>query len=144
MTTTIETRTEALRRLAQVARESGVRLLRDDAGEMWTTSVSEPGWLYKVGPDSCGCRGFARVGRCRHVAALWSHLGFFDPEPDPPVEAMACSECQGTGTITVAHSRWIGGSRLGFRDQWSTPAPCPTCDGTGKRAMPAVADREVA
>ncbi len=120
-----ETRDEALRRLLVVAKETGVRLLRDDAGEMWTTSVSDPGWLHKLEPGSCSCRGFARAGRCRHLAALWSHLGWFDdPEPTP---AAGCPVCQDTGTITVAHSRWVGGSRLGFRDQWSTLAPCPAC-----------------
>jgi len=124
MTTTVETRDQALRRLLRIARESGVRLLRDDAGEMWATSVSDPGWLHKVEPDSCSCRGFARVGRCRHVAALRSHLGYFDfdPEPEP-----ACPSCVGAGTITVAHSRWIGGSRLGYRDEWTTLVACPTC-----------------
>ncbi len=134
MNTIVETRSDALRRLLQIARESGVRLLRDDSGEYWTTSVSEPGWLHRVEPDSCTCRGFARVGRCRHVAALHAHLGWLDPEPEPtPIST--CSDCGGAGTITVARSRWVGSSRLSFRDQWSTPTVCPTCDGTGKRSL---------
>jgi hypothetical protein len=132
MTTTIETRTEALRRLAQVARESGVRLLRDDAGEMWTTSVSEPGWLYKVEPDRCGCRGFAMYRRCRHVAALLSHLGYFDPEPEStPISAAAispCAECGGLGEVQDLEVRQFGR----FAMQW---APCSTCQGTGKRLL---------
>ncbi len=98
MITTVETREDALRRLLQVARESGVRLLRDDSGEMWATSVSDPDWLHKVEPDSCGCRGFAMHRRCRHVAALHAPLGWLDPEPTPPAVAAApdtCGECSG-------------------------------------------------
>ena len=92
---TFETREDALRRLAQVARESGVKLLRDTHGEMWATSVSEPGWLYPVTPERCGCRGFAMYRRCRHVAALLAHLGYFDPEP-PAVISTACQNCNGS------------------------------------------------
>jgi len=120
-----ETREDAMRRLLVIAKETGVRLLRDDAGEMWTTSVSDPGWLHKLEPGSCSCRGFARAGRCRHLAALWSHLGWLDPEPDPSV----CSACAGNGVIEQPRSRWIGGSRTGFRDEWDTPIACPACHG---------------
>jgi hypothetical protein len=77
----VESREEALRRLLVVARESGVQLKRDSHGDMWATSVSEPGRLYRVDPDSCGCRGFQAYRHCRHVAALWAHLGFLD-EPE--------------------------------------------------------------
>jgi hypothetical protein len=125
-THTAESKATALRRLLVIAKESGVRLLRDDAGEMWTTSASDPGWLHKVEPGSCSCRGFARAGRCRHQATLWSHLGYLDPDPDPEP---ACPSCHGAGQVTQHHSRWIGGSRLGFRDVWSTPVACPVCRG---------------
>jgi hypothetical protein len=81
-----ESREDALRRLLVVARESGVQLKRDDAGDMWATSVSEPGRLYRVDPDSCGCRGYQAYHHCRHVAALWAHLGYLDePEASVPV-----------------------------------------------------------
>lgn len=59
-----------------------MQLKRDNHGDMWATSVSEPGRLYRVDPDSCGCRGFQAYRHCRHVAALWAHLGFLD-EQDP-------------------------------------------------------------
>jgi len=85
MNTMLESRTEALRRLAQVARESGVKLMRDTEGNYWATSVSEPGMLYRLEPDSCECRGFAMHRRCRHLAALHAHLGWLEnPDPTPP------------------------------------------------------------
>ncbi len=119
---TVETRTEAMRRLLDVARESGVRLGMDSNGEYWATSVSEPGWLYGVTPESCGCRGFAMHRRCRHVAALWSHLGYFDPEPTPPAPT-TCPVCNGSGsecgTVSAGRS-WRYGTTV-----------CATCHGTG-------------
>ncbi len=123
-----ESRTDAMRRLLVVAKESGVRLGVDHHGDFYATSVSEPGRLYPVGPQSCGCRGFATHLRCRHLAALWSHLGYLDDEPEP-TPAAGCPVCQDTGEMVVRHSRWIGGSRLGFRDQWTTAARCPVCRG---------------
>lgn len=128
-THTAESKATALRRLLEVARESGVRLGQDSNGDFYATSVSEPGRLYPVGPESCGCRGFATHRRCRHIAALWSHLGWLDldddSEPTPP--ATGCPVCHGAGQVIVAHSRWIGGSRTGFRNEWSVAAPCPDC-----------------
>jgi hypothetical protein len=124
--TKTESRTDALRRLLVVAKESGVRLLRDSHGEMWATSVSDPGWLHKLEPGSCSCRGFSQAGRCRHQAALLAHLGWLDdPEPDPA--PMGCPVCQDTGEMVVRHSRWIGGGRLGFRDVWTTLTTCHEC-----------------
>ncbi len=128
MVTTIETRTDALHRLAQVARESGVKLMRDTDGEYWATSISEPGWLYRLEPDSCGCRGFAMYRRCRHVAALHAHLGWLDPEPTPPAQALpepdTCDECSGTGqtagTISTGRGSWTYGT-----------ISCVACHGTG-------------
>jgi hypothetical protein len=126
--TTIETRDQAHRRLLEVARESGVQLKIDEHGNYWATSVSEPGLLHPVAPDSCSCRGFRTHHRCRHVAALMSHLGYFDPEPDPIGAALpSCSRCMDAGMVDEPHARWIGGSRTGFRDEWSTAVPCPQC-----------------
>ncbi len=126
--TVTETREDALRRLLEVAKESGVRLGVDHAGDYWATSVSEPGRLYPVGPESCGCRGFATHRRCRHLAALWSHLGFLDPEPDPAGAALPdCAVCLDAGLIDAPRSRWVGGCRTGYRDEWTSPTPCPSC-----------------
>jgi len=131
MNTMLETRTDALRRLAQVARESGVKLMRDEHGEYWATSVSEPGWLYGVTPESCGCRGFATHRRCRHVAALHAHLGWLDPEPTPPADASPipapCSECGGNGEVPGIGSRQF--------TSWATTwEPCRSCAGAGRIA----------
>ncbi len=101
-----ETREPALRRLLRVARESGVRLGVDHAGDYWATSTSEPGRLYPVGPESCGCRGFRTHRRCRHLAALWSHLGYLDPEPDPAPMAITCAHTDGHYSL-AADPEWV-------------------------------------
>ena len=102
-----ETREQAHRRLLVVARDSGVRLLRDSHGEMWATSASDPGWLHKVEPDSCSCRGFARAGRCRHQATLLSHLGYLDgPEPDPAPMTITCAHIDGHYSL-AADPEWV-------------------------------------
>jgi hypothetical protein len=127
-----ETHEQALARLLGVARESGVKLLHDDVGDYFATSVSEPTLLHRVSPDGCSCRGYLFHGRCRHLAALLAHLGQLDPNPEPP--ATVCPQCHGTGVLEVVHhARWVGGSRLGYRDQWSTPVVCLDCDGGGHR-----------
>ncbi len=129
-----ESREHALARLLAVARESGVQLLQDDRGTYWCTSASEPSLIHAVSATSCSCRGYLFHARCRHIAALLSHLGELpDPTPEPPA-AVACPQCHGTGVLEVVHhARWVGGSRLGYRDQWSTPVVCLDCDGGGHR-----------
>jgi len=118
-----------MRRLLVVAKESGVRLGVDHAGDYWATSISEPGRLYSVTPESCGCRGFATHRHCRHVASLWSHLGYLDDlEPDPAGAALPdCATCHDAGLIDAPRSRWVGGCQTGYRDQWTTAVPCPDC-----------------
>jgi hypothetical protein len=118
-----------LMRLADKARTSGVKLYIDKVdGRFYASSRSQPGTLHRLTGFSCTCQGFIRHSRCAHLAALHSALGWLEDDPEPePTPISTCVECHGTGTITVAHSRWIGGSRLGFRDQWSTPAACPAC-----------------
>jgi hypothetical protein len=116
--TKTESRTDALRRLLVVAKESGVRLGVDQHGDFYATSVSEPGRLYPVGPESCGCRGFATHRRCRHVAALWSHLGYLD-DPDPAPM-----------TITLAHVD--GHYSLANDPEWVEPRTTILVDGEPK------------
>ncbi len=131
MVTIVETREEALMRLLQIARDSGVQLKRDSLGDYWATSISDPGWLHKVEPDSCSCRGFVRHGRCRHVAALLAYLGTLDPEP-AAVSVNPCGECGGHGELQDMEVRQHGR----FAMQWAT---CTACNGSGKRA-PATSD----
>ena len=130
--TVTETVDQARRRLAAKARREGVTLSLDDDGRWYASSVSQSGTRHYLTAYSCDCVGFCNHGRCKHHAALLACLGWLDldddPEPTPPAPA-GCPSCHGAGTIVVAHSRWIGGSRLGFRDQWSTPAPCLACRG---------------
>lgn len=104
--TKTESRTDALRRLLVVAKESGVRLGVDQHGDFWATSVSEPGRLYPVGPESCGCRGFATHRRCRHVAALWSHLGYLDAQPGPAPMAITLAHVDGHYSL-AADPEWV-------------------------------------
>jgi len=126
-TTTTESRTDALRRLLQIARESGVRLGVDRDGDFYATSVSEPGRLYPLTPQSCGCRGFATHRRCRHVAALWSHLGYFDGPDNGGAALPDCATCFDSGMIDAPHARWVGPSQTGYRDMWNTVVSCPAC-----------------
>jgi hypothetical protein len=122
----VETREQALRRLLQVARESGVELKRDAHGDLWATSVSEPGRLYPVTPDSCGCRGYQMHRHCRHVAALWAHLGYFDAAPDPEPTALlvptVCETFRGLGQVETTYQ--TGPAAFGYL--W---IGCPTCNG---------------
>ena len=121
-----ETERTALTRLLAKAKAEGVRLIKDRDGRHFATSVSAPGTLHYVTGYSCDCQGFATHQRCKHHAALLSALGWLQgaPEPDP---APSCSTCHDAGMVTVAHSRWIGGSRLGFRDEWDTVVSCSAC-----------------
>ena len=125
--TTTESRTDALRRLLVIARESGVRLGVDHAGDFYATSVSEPARLYPVGPESCGCRGYQTHRRCRHVAALWAHLGYFGGPDDGGAALPDCATCHDAGLIDAPRSRWVGGCQTGFRDEWTSAVPCPVC-----------------
>lgn len=63
---------------------------------------------------------------CKH-RALWDHLaGLLDPEPEPPVPAIAvmvpCRDCGGDG-----YQRMMTGGHLA--DWWTVP--CQACGGTG-------------
>ncbi len=122
----------ALTRLAGKARADGIRLFRDRAGRYFASSASKPGTLHYVTGYSCDCLGFVTHHRCKHHAALMTALGWVEDErgpepPAPPAMSGTCSECGGTGTISVAHSRWIGSGKLGYRDEWNAPTACPGC-----------------
>ncbi len=137
----------ALTRLAGKARTDGIKLYRDRAGRYFASSASKPGTLRFLTGYSCDCRGFMTHQRCKHHSALMTALGWIedehDPEPEPPTPISTCNaispcgECGGLGELQDLEVRQYGRYHM----QW---AACPTCDGTGKRAMPAVADREVA
>ncbi len=90
-----ETMAEKWHRLAQLATEQGVTLLREHCtGEVFATSISHPGEIHRLTPRGSGfaysCEGWARWQRCKHAAALLADLGWLptvDPDPEPPVPA---------------------------------------------------------
>ena len=103
-----------LHRLAALARERGVRLLREAASGGWyATSASRPDTIYFVTALSCTCPGFCHHGRCTHNSLLLDRLGWLpevddeDPEPDPAAPAAVasptapCPECRGRGSELV-------------------------------------------
>lgn len=101
----VESREAAIRRLAQRARESGIRLVCDRRdGRHYASSLSEPGRWHLVTGYSCDCIGFARHGRCSHHSALMVALGWVGdetPEPEPPAAngEVVCWDCLDTGVI---------------------------------------------
>jgi cytochrome c553 len=153
--TVTETVDHARRRLAEKARQEGVTLSLDDDGRWYASSVSTPGTRHYLTAYSCTCVGFCNRGRCKHNSALLACLGWLDldddPEPTPPApmaitlahtgahDSLAtepdsagaalpdCGTCHDAGLIDAPRSRWVGGSRFGFRDTWATVAPCPRC-----------------
>jgi hypothetical protein len=107
-TTRPESREDALIRLADQARATGIKLYQDRAdGRFYASSRSQPGAFHRLTGFSCSCQGFIRHGRCSHLAALHSALGWLDiPDPTPPAPSV-CSTCNGTGAEcgTVASGR---------------------------------------
>ncbi len=121
----------ALTRLAGKARTDGIKLFRDKSGRYFASSASTPGTLHYVTGYSCDCLGFVTHHRCKHHAALLAAMGWLegDPEPTPPAAALTpCGECAGLGELQDLEVRQFGRYHM----QW---APCPTCDGTGKRSL---------
>jgi hypothetical protein len=126
---------QALTRLAGKARTDGIRLFRDRAGRYFASSASTPGTLHYVTAVSCDCPGFFHHGRCSHLAALHSALGWInddpDPEPTPPaVSVSPCGECGGMGELQDLEIRQFGR----FAMQW---APCTACNGAGENTVAA-------
>ena len=130
--TVTETIDQARRRLAEKARQEGVTLTLDDDGRWYASSVSTPGTRHYLTAYSCTCVGFCNHGRCKHNSALLACLGWLDldddPEPDPAGAALPdCAVCLDAGLIDAPHSRWVGGCQTGYRDEWTSPTPCPSC-----------------
>lgn len=61
--------TDPLHRLAEVAQNRDMRILREaTSGEYCATSGSDPGLCYRVTAYSCSCPGYVRWGRSWTVA----------------------------------------------------------------------------
>jgi len=99
----VETRDQALHRLAALAEERGITVHWHDRGavrEYFATSGSKPGLLYRVTLHSCDCEGFVRHGRCSHFARLLAELDELPPLPTPPTPA------EMTGSRAVRVEQW--------------------------------------
>src|SRR4051812_1612876 len=85
-----ETRDQAVRRLALMAREKDIQIFCYDLGpravEYYATSASRPGTLHRVTLISCDCPAFIRHQRCCHHSRLLDEVGEL-PEPDAAEEA---------------------------------------------------------
>jgi hypothetical protein len=105
-----ETRDEAVRRLAHVARERGLTVHWHDRGavrEYFVSSSSSPGLLHRCTLVSCDCEGFVRHQRCTHHARLLAELDELpDPEP-PPSEQMVERRAERVAAMSPQHARTI-------------------------------------
>ena len=98
----LETREEALERLARLARKRGIRVLTYPlTGEQFALSLSRPEVVHRVTRLGCDCLGFTYHNRCTHYAALLESLGELPPDRpgspaasgqvSPPV--VLCDQC---------------------------------------------------
>ncbi len=125
-----ETREEAIARLAQRARESGVAIRRDCTGRYYVSSASQGGQWHYCTAISCDCRGFAAHGQCMHHSLLLVHLGWVGDEPEPESslrtirsEPTPCASCGGAGSTPA--TELFQGQRVDIR------IPCWHCRSTG-------------
>ena len=139
---TQETGYEAMVRLAEKARAEGVKLYHDPVtGSYVASSGTDASKAYVVTPHSCECQGWAQWGRCKHVAALHAAIGWIAKPGEGPartpqvvdviigetIPAPVCRHCGGTGSVVRQRSRWIGGGRTGYRNEWSVIETCEHC-----------------
>ncbi len=81
---------QARTRLAQRARESGVKLRVDvNTGRWYATSVSRPGMEHFCTAHSCTCEGFIRHQRCIHHSAVLACIGWLPDAADDPGDTAA-------------------------------------------------------
>jgi len=125
-------------RLADEAVKRRIRIMVEPiSGDHFATSASSDTLLHRVTAYTCTCRGFARHGRCTHLALLLVSKGWLtepDPEPDAPVAlrvpvapvpdpsvAVTCLACLGTGED----------DRLGRHSVAAELLVCGGCRGAG-------------
>jgi hypothetical protein len=139
MVTTIRTpgtREQAIARLAQKARESGVKLRRDPKdGRHYCSSASMPGHWHYVTAVSCDCTGFASHGRCMHHSALLVALGWVNEDTTPETDTVPdsrsgnCRWCNGQGS--EPSTELFHGRRVDIL------VTCWHCRGTGREHVAA-------
>ena len=113
----VESRDQAIVRLAAQAHKKGVQLLHYSISDEWfATSTRNPGELHKLTMISCTCPGFFSHQRCMHHSLLLEELGQLpDPDPDPTETTnteIICEVCSGDG--------------------YDGNTPCRACRGRGK------------
>ncbi len=84
-----ETVDEARRRLAEKARESGVKVRIGSDGRFFVSSASRFGHEHFVTGWSCDCDGFARHQRCMHHSAVLACIGWLPDAADDPGDTAA-------------------------------------------------------
>ena len=98
----VETREEALNRLARLAQKRGIRVLTYPLTlEQFALSLSHPETVHRVNRLGCDCLGFTYHNRCTHYAALLESLSELPPErpgsPAAPAQAavsvVLCDAC---------------------------------------------------
>ncbi len=92
-----ETVDQARHRLAQQARESGVKVRIGSDGRFFVSSASRFGHEHFVTAWSCDCDGFAQRGRCMHRPRCQTRMTI--PATPPP----------------NLRSKWTGGCRPTLR-----------------------------
>jgi len=85
----IESPEQMLLRLARKGRAEGCELyMESTTEEVFVTSGTMPGILYRVDRDTCTCKGHEVFGRCKHRAVYLFAIGaIVEPELDPAANA---------------------------------------------------------